>query len=127
MNEKRYSTEEMLEQKDASFRDGLAHAAPSPETTRRLDALEKDMEKLINSNGILSKISVGALIAIGIWVGTIQARQLRNIDDIQQVDSHVDVISDRLQKNDIGSAEIRAKLIGIEGTLQEIKGKLDRR
>lgn len=127
MTEKTYSEEEMLKAKDLSFRDGLAHSSPSPETTRRLAELEKDIEKVISSNNIVSKFSVGMLVAIGIWVGTIQARQLRNIDDVHSVNENINILSDKVQKNDIGSAEIRAKLTGIEVTLQEIKSKLDRR
>lgn len=115
----------MLKEKDRSFKDGLEHATPSPETTRRLDSLEKDIEKVITSNSILSKISVGALIAIGIWVGTIQTRQLRSMDDLQGLNSRVDVVVDRIRQNDISSAEIKTKLINIEVTLQEIKLKLD--
>ena len=121
MTEKMYTEEDMLKAKDFSFRDGLSHSAPSPETTRRLDALEKDIEKVISSNSILSKISVGALIIIGIWVGTIQSRQLRNIDDISNVVSKYESIDSRVQQNDVAAAEVRAKLVSIEVTLQEIK------
>lgn len=121
MNEKLYTEEDMLKAKDFSFRDGLSHSNPSPETSRRLDALEKDIEKVISSNSILSKISVGALITIGIWVGTIQSRQLRNIDDISNVVSKYEIIDSRVQQNDVAAAEVRAKLVSIEVTLQEIK------
>lgn len=124
MTEKLYSEEDMLKAKDFSFRDGLSHSAPSPETTRRLGELEKDLDKVINSGSILSKVSVGALVIIGIWVGTIQARQLRNLEDIGMANSRYEAIDRRVQANDVSAAEVRAKLVGIEATLQEIKAAI---
>ena len=121
MAERLYTEEDMLKAKDFSFRDGLTHAAPSPETTRRLDALEKDIDKVVSSSSILSKVSYATLIAIGIWVGTIQARQLRNISDVATNTLKYESLDERIQRNDVSAAEVRAKLVSIEATLQEIK------
>lgn len=83
--------------------------------------LEKDIDKVISSNGFLSKLSIGVVIAIGVWVGTIQSRQLRNISDIATNAIKYESVEQRIQKGDVAEAEIRTKLVGIETTLEEIK------
>ena len=89
--------------------------------TSRLGRIEIDVEKATTSMNFLSKIGIGILVSVGIWVGTIQTRQLRNIDDISTVTTRVDTVAQRQQNSDVTSAEIRTKLINIEATLIEIK------
>lgn len=70
--------------------------------------------------------NIGFLLIAGIWVGTIQTRQLRNVDDIEKVNKRQDEFSERIQRNDVTSAEIRTKLNAIEATLIEIRQSIRR-
>lgn len=60
----------------------------------------------------------------GQWVGVIETRQLRVISDLDAVEGRQNGFDERIQKNDVASAEVRTKLSAIEATLVEIRQAL---
>lgn len=93
-------------------------------TQSQLNRLAKDVEKMNSSMAILSKVGIGVLVGVGVWVGTIQTRQLRSMDDINTLTSRVENVQERQQASDIVSAEIKTRLGNIDSTLLEIKAGL---
>jgi hypothetical protein len=67
---------------------------------------------------------LGAMVAYGIWVGTIQSSIQYNATQLTQTQIKVNDIDRRQQASDVSNAEIKTKLNNIESTLLEIKTTL---
>jgi len=87
------------------------------EETSELNDLKRTIRNFFLAN-------IGLLVAAGVWIGTIQTRQDRNVEDIESIQNKHDKFDERISKNDITAAEIKAKLSGIEVTLLEIRQSL---
>lgn len=118
----------MLVEKQRSFEDGRRHANSSQETLRLMEEHEKICRLIQGEWTSFKNRSLGILLGFvglaggyGIWVGNINVTVNRNIRDIQETRFLVSAISEKQQKADVTSAEIRTKLSNIETTLIEIK------
>lgn len=123
-----YTEDQMLEEKQRSFEDGRRHANSSQETLRLMEEHEKICRLIQSEWKSFKNRSLGILLGFvglaggyGIWVGNINVTVSRNIRDIQETRFLVSAISEKQQKADVTSAEIRTKLSNIETTLIEIK------
>lgn len=82
-----------------------------------------DFRKVLR-NFFIANISL--LIGAGIWVGTIQTQAERNSKDIVEHIRRVELIEDKVNRNDVVQAQIQTKLSGIEAILIELKADLKR-
>ena len=67
---------------------------------------------------------LSTILAIGIWVGTVQSEIEGLSSDINESLAHHDEYEKRLGALEINNGEIRSRLTSIEVTLQEIKAAI---
>lgn len=68
--------------------------------------------------------SLGAFVAIGIWVGTIQAEVGHNTEEISEHKIQYTQVDSRIVSLEVNNSEIKARLASIEAILLEIKADL---
>jgi hypothetical protein len=64
---------------------------------------------------------LGSILAIGIWVGTMQTNVQNLSNGVEDALSHHDDYDKRLNALEVNNGEIKSRLTSIEVTLQEIK------
>lgn len=101
--------------------EGMKHQAPSPQTLEEIAELKKEW---VEFKALARNIFIGGAVCFfsyGVWVGIIQTRQLRNIEDVANNTRQVEFLENRIGAVEVNNGEVKAKLINIETTLQEIK------
>jgi hypothetical protein len=100
------------------------HLATFPE--RHQDFLEMRTEwKEFKTRAMWTMISfIGAILSIGIWVGTMQAGHQELEDNTIQAKVDIKALEARTNMLEVNNSEIRARLVSIEVTLQEIKAAI---
>lgn len=97
------------------------HLATAPEFRKEVEEMRREWnEYKSKAMWILLGFS-GSLIAIGIWVGTIQTT-IKSISEHESADAtRFLTVESRLNSAEVNNAGVLARLASIEVTLQEIK------
>jgi len=97
------------------------HLATFPERRKDVEEMRSEWKEFKTRAFWAMTSFIGAILGIGIWVGTIQT----NIGHINELASKASVQAEntdkRLNALEVTNGEIRTKLNSIEATLQEIK------
>lgn len=97
------------------------HLATFPERHKYVEEMREEWKSFKNRALIILIGLSSSLIAIGIWVGTIQT----NIESVTTHDSENKArfaqLEQKVTQTEISNAGINARLASIESTLQEIK------
>ncbi len=97
------------------------HLATFPERNREVEEMKKEWKEFNTRATWILVGFLGSILAIGIWVGTMQTRVETLGDGISTaIEHHIDY-DKRLTALEVNNGEIRARLASIEVTLQEIK------
>jgi len=108
---------------------GMTHKDNFPddgEVVRRILELE-DWKKYTNRLlfGIIFG-AMGTILSFGIWVGTVQTSASHNHESLTSLDVTNKEYGTRINRLEINNSDIKARLISIEATLQEIKQSISR-
>jgi len=68
--------------------------------------------------------SVGAFIAMGVWIGTIQSEHTHYEEEINEHKDQYTQVEQRLGTLEVNNSDIKARLANIEAILLEIKTEL---
>ena len=100
------------------------HLATFPE--RHQDFLEMRAEwKEFKTRAMWAMTSfIGAILAIGMWVGTMQAQHSELEKHSVESSTDIRVLETRLNNVEVTNSEVKARLVSIEVTLQEIKAAI---
>ena len=100
------------------------HLATFPE--RHQDFLEMREEwKEFKKKAMWTMVTfMGAILSIGVWVGTMQSQHSQLEDHGFQTNADIRVLETRLNNVEITNSEVKARLVSIEVTLQEIKAAI---
>jgi len=97
------------------------HLASFPERRKDVAEMQAEWKEWKTRSFWTMAGFIGSILAIGVWVGTIQT----NIENITQTANKASIQADAVEKRvnalEITNGEIRTKLSGIEAVLQEIK------
>lgn len=97
------------------------HLAASPEREKVFAEIRFEWDQLKDKLLWMILGFLGSILAIGVWVGTIQTNFGHIQDEVDKQGKQYAQLEIRTGTQEITSAEIKTKLISIEATLQEIK------
>lgn len=97
------------------------HILAYPERQKILDEMHQEWSEFKRKTLYILLGAVGSLLAIGVWVGSLQTNIDSVLKDHDRVDSHFSDVERRVGQLEINNGEIRARLASIESTLIEIK------
>lgn len=98
-----------------------SHLATYPERRKDVEEMQKEWKEFKTRAFWAMASFIGAILSIGIWVGSIQTN-IQHINELAgRAASQADNTDKRLNALEINNGEIKTKLSSIEATLQEIK------
>jgi hypothetical protein len=101
--------------------EGMKHQSPSPQTIEEINELKEEWAEFKAMARNIFIAGAVCYFSYGVWVGIIQTRQIRNIDDVALNTRQIETLSNRINAVEVNNGEVKAKLTNIEVTLQEIK------
>jgi hypothetical protein len=120
--------EEKMKTYNEGILEGMKHTGSSAATLEKFVDVNKEILELKTEWGTFKSRALSILLAgvvgaagYGVWIGTLQQVVTTNERNIASNGVAIDNFDERIQANDITSAEVRAKLANIESTLAEIK------
>jgi wobble nucleotide-excising tRNase len=90
------------------------HLATFPDRHRELEEMRKEWREFNTRATWILVGFLGSLLAIGVWVGTMETKVETMGDSVKDNDK-------RLNALEVNNGEIKSRLTSIEVTLQEIK------
>lgn len=97
------------------------HLATFPDVKDDIVTMKTEWEEF-KSKAFWTLVSfIVSILAIGVWVGTIQSEHNSLEEDIKTTESKDAVFDARINTLEINNSEIRARLTSIDLALQEIK------
>lgn len=118
------SDEQRFDDYNRGVIEGMKHQSPSPQTLEEIGELKKEW---VEFKALARNIFIGGAVCFfsyGVWVGIIQTRQIRNIEDVAYNTRQVESLGNRIGAVEVNNGEVKAKLTNIEITLQEIKAAI---
>lgn len=97
------------------------HLVTFPERRKDVEEMRREWNEYKTKTFWVLVGFIGAILSIGVWVGTIQS----NIEHLNEITTkttqQVEESTRRITALEITNGEIRSTLVGIETTLQELK------
>jgi len=97
------------------------HLATFPERRKDAEEMQKEWKEFKNKSFWILIGFFGALLSVGVWVGTIQTNIQNITETANKAAIQAEAVEKRVNALEITNGEIRTKLSGIEAVLQEIK------
>ena len=97
------------------------HLASFPERHKDVSEMRREWNEYKSKTLWVLLGFVGSILAIGVWVGTIQTNIQHITEVANKASTQADETVKRINALEVTNGEIRTRLSGIETTLEEIK------